>query len=74
MLYIKQYLRYIHNIKLLKFSSLCSCCCGGGFATLAALHAGDGFQPLLPKATAAKTTAQEKKSCWILLLPSIPTS
>ena len=36
-----------------------------------AVVGGDGFQPLLPKATAAKTTAQEKKiSCWILLLLS----
>ena len=58
---------------------------GGGFATLAAGHAGEESRrpaqpptqpshrwilpsPLLPKATAAKTTAQEKESCWILLL------
>ena len=63
MLYIKQYLRYIHNIKLLKFSSLCSCCCGGGLrcrspmrlsGSPAAVAAAAMPQPARPKAGPTK--------------------
>ena len=58
-------------LSTLKFSSAVAPAAVGASLPLAAGHVGDGFQPLLPKATAAKTTAQEKKiSCWILLLLS----
>ena len=71
MLYIKQYLRYIHNIKLLKFSSLCSCCCGGGFAAARRWPCGGWLPAAVAEGDSRKNNSTRKKiSCWILLLLS----